>query len=111
MATLAYADMLISAGFITGTRTATVLQDAQKSAGRIARVSARSGVAGFVMVDFPEARSGGWSTIGSIAETAGSTPLLSGQAGGPAAVSLPDRLRSGPGQGSRKLMPLLLALL
>jgi hypothetical protein len=81
--------MLISAGFITGTRTATVLQDAQKSAGRIARASARNVAAGFGMVDFPEARSGGWSTIGSIAETAGSTLLLGGQTGGPAAVSLP----------------------
>src|SRR5260370_34666254 len=56
MATLWYGAMLISAGFITGRRTETVLQAAHASATTSARASARTGRAKLLMFDSPRDR-------------------------------------------------------
>jgi hypothetical protein len=53
MATELYGAMLISAGFITGTRTETVPQAAQAKARRDARARTRTGFERFFMIDSP----------------------------------------------------------
>src|SRR5947209_18951246 len=83
-ATLWYGAMLISAGLITGTRTATVPQ-AQSSA-------ALSATTWFFMVDVPGLPDDFPQWIGSIAVEAGSTSLSTGQPW-PLAVDPPSLVR------------------